>query len=982
MIRKILAFLVVLISLLSPLQLNAQADKLTRKEEVRLEEAEAAFADGNYLRALPIYMELQKAHPSNAYLNYQLGICYLYKTDEKEKSITHLEIACKGNRDLPLVRYWLGRAYHLNYRFDEAIRLFNEELDNGEMNEKERIEVARYVEYCNNAKLITRDTLPVEITNLGPPLNTENSEYVPVITIDESMLIFTYTGTRSTGGLQDPRFRPDTTGQYYEDIMVSQKVGDQWFSPDPISNNINTNGHDASIALSNDGQILFIFKSTTKDGGDIFMSKLQGNQWSTPERLGSNINTKWWEGSCSLSGDGKQLFFASERPGGFGGRDIYVSDRQLDGSWGPARNLGPAVNTRYNDDAPYIHPDGIHLIFSSQGHNSIGGYDLFFSLMKDGVWGPPQNIGYPVNTPGNERFYVLSADGATGYYSSDRRGSLGQQDLYTASPGFMGEPPIIALVVGFVTLDGNPVEANINVSNAETGEQYGNYNSNSATGKYLIALKPGNKYKVAIEVEGAAPYYEYINVKGVDTYVQVQKDYNFVSAGDSVAYYNPPSAIADSSETLQRKLDDQIKAIKAEQNDQVYEERIYKQLLKKYGDTYDSTDKFVVELGTYENPSLFDSTKVADMGPVVRTVTPEGYVRYTVGPFKTLLDAELYRARLATRDSLIASNSEVTVLDNGVRKTVPVYYKKEYKRRDYKPREDTRVIMSSKGTLETTIGTNYSYDKIVNDYGTFQSDGLTYKLELASVRDTNDFKLQHLAQFGPIEKKVYPDGTIRYQMGPWRTLKEAEDFKAYLMTKDSAAAKSIVTIFYFSERKTVPEFFQNPPEAIKPLPTIKTTPPAKNTTTTSTTTSTTNTTTTTTTTTNTNDPCSSAPVDLAWFKDKSLNDPAVYAKFLQVTGNYCTPGLIYKVQIGAYRHPENFKYPQLKEFGAAEIINYPDGITRFTLLEFKTIKEAEAFRQECIRRGITDAWITAVYNGQRKTLEELIDANFYGKQIN
>jgi hypothetical protein len=382
---------------------------------------------------------------------------------------------------------------------------------------------------------------------------------------------------------------------------------------------------------------------------------------------------------------------------------------------------------------------------------------------------------------------------------------------------------------------------------------------------------------------------------------------------------------------------------------------VYKQLLKKYGDTYDSTDQFVVELGTYENPSLFDSTKVANMGPIMRTVTPQGYVRYTVGPFKTLLDAELYRARLATRDSLIASNAEVTVLDNGVRKTVPVYYKKEYKRRDYVPREDTRVIMGNKGTLETTIGTNYSYDKIVNDYGTFQSDGLTYKLELASVRDTNDFKLQHLAQFGPIEKKIYPDGTIRYQMGPWRTLKEAEDFKAYLMSKDSAAAKSIVTIFHFGLRKTVPEFFQNPPEAKRE---IKTTPPA------------------------TNDPCNSTPVDLAWFKDKSLNDPAVYAKFLQVTGNYCSPGLIYKVQIGAYRHPENFKYPQLNEFGAAEIINYPDGITRFTLREFKTIQEAEVFRQECIRRGITDAWITAVYNGQRKTLEELIDANFYGKQIN
>ncbi len=941
MIRHILVGLVLLLSLLKPQSLAAQSDRLTRKEEVRLEQAEVAFADGNYLRALPIYLELHKAHPSNAYLNYQLGICYLYKTDEKEKSIDHLEKANKGNPDLPMVRYWLGRAYHLNYRFDDAIKYFNQELDNGELSEKERIEVARYVEYCNNAKNIIRDTVAVEIKNIGAPLNTENSEYVPVITIDESMIIFTYTGTRSVGGLQDPRFRPDTTGQFYEDIMVAQRVGDTWLSPEPISNSINTNGHDASIALSNDGQILFIFKSTAKDGGDIYMSNLQGNQWSTPERLGSTINTRWWEGSCSLSGDGKQLFFSSERPGGFGGRDIYVSDRQPDGSWGPARNLGPSVNTRYNDDAPYIHPDGIHLIFSSQGHNSIGGYDLFFTLLKDGVWGPPQNIGYPVNTPGNERFYVLSADGATGYYSSDRRGSLGQQDLYTASPGFIGEPPVIALVVGFITLNGAPTQANINVSNAETGEQYGNYNSNSATGKYLIALKPGNKYKVAIEVEGAAPYYEYVNVKGVDTYVQVNKDYNFTSqtaTSDSAQYNNPPSAIADTSETLQRKLDVQIQAIKAEQDDQVFEARVYKQVLKKYGDTYDSTAQFMLELGTYENSSLFDSSKVENMGSIQRTLTPQGYVRYSVGPFKTLLDAELYRARVAARDSTIASNSEVTVLDKGVRKTVPVYYQSEYKRRNYVPREDTRVVRSRKGTLVTTINSDVGYDKIVNDYGTFQSDGLSYKLELASVKDSNDFKLGYLSQYSAIEKKVYPDGTIRYQMGPWKTLKEAEDFKAFLMSKDSAAASSIVTIFYFGQRKTVPEFFAEKP-------------------------------------------CNSTPVNLAWFKDKSLNDPQVYSKFLEVTGNYCSSGLIYKVQIGAYRHPENFKYPQLNEFGAAEIIAYPDSITRFTMREFKTIKEAEVFRQQCIAKGISDAWITAVYKGERKTLEQLIDADFYGKQI-
>ncbi|HET6991024.1 MAG TPA: hypothetical protein VFJ43_06855, partial [Bacteroidia bacterium] len=346
-----------------------------------------------------------------------------------------------------------------------------------------------------------------------------------------------------------------------------------------------------------------------------------------------------------------------------------------------------------------------------------------------------------------------------------------------------------------------------------------------------------------------------------------------------------------------------------------------------------------VELGTYENPKDFDSTKVSDLGTIKREVTPDGYVRYSVGPFKTLLDAELYRSRIDSHDSAIASNSEVVAYNNGVRETIPVLYKNEYKRKGYVPRVDTRVVRGANGTLRTTIGTDYGYDKIVDDYGTFQADGLTYKLEIASVTDTNDFRLAYFAKYGKIEKKNYPDGTIRYYLGPWNTLKEAEDFKADLIKKDSAATKSLVTVFYFGVKKTVPEFFENPP-------------------------------------------CINDPMDLSYFQGKSLNDTAVYRRFLKVTGNHCEDGIVYTVQIGAYRHPENFKYPKVQAaYGKAKVTPYPDGITRFTLREFKTIREAEAFRQQCIQKGISDAWITATYKGERKTLEELIAANFYGKSI-
>ncbi len=943
MMRRALILLVAFLCFSPGLIAQDKDRKKNKQEEKLLENAEYFFSEKNYLRSLPYYKLLSEAHDDNPYFHLQLGICYLHKNDQKELAIVHLEKAKSQEPEIERIDFYLGQAYHLNYMFDKAIELFNKSLANDKLNEKEQQEVTRYIEYCVNGKELIKDTAAVEIKNVGDPINTQNAEYVPVITIDESTLIFTYRGERSTGGLLDLKFQPDSTGDYYEDIMVSDRVGDHWQSPEPISNNVNTKGHDATVALSNDGQILFIFKSTTQDGGDIFYSTLDGNTWSAPKRLESTINTpKYWEGSCSLSSDGQILYFASDRPGGLGGRDIYFSRKQSDGAWGVAENMGPGINTVYNDDSPFIHPDGINLFFSSEGHTSMGGYDLFYTTFKNSNWKAPVNLGYPINTPANERFYTLTADGGTGYYSSDRKGGFGQQDIYTVSPGFQGEPPILALVVGFVTLDGNPVDAKFNVTDSANGKSYGNYHSNGSSGKYLIALRPGNTYKVAIEVEGADSYYEYVNVKGIDTYVQVNKDYNFVSSevitsgGDTTRRVQPQ--VADSNDVLQKKIDTQLRQIKEEQNDVVYEQRMYRQVLKKYGDANDSSLKYVVELGTYEDPKDFDSTLVEDMGALTRIVTPEGYVRYSIGPFKTLLDAELFRTQVARRDSTIASNSEVIAYKNGKRETIPSLYRSEYKRKDYIPRVDTRVVRSKKGTLITTIGTDYGYDKIVNDYGTFQADGLTYKLEIASVTDSNDFRLAYFSKYGTIEKKMYPDGTIRYYLGPWNTLSEAEQFKADLIKKDSAAVKSLVTVFYFGVKKTVPEFFENPP-------------------------------------------CSNDPVDLAYFKTRSLNDTAVYRKFLAVTGNHCADGIIYKVQIGAYRFPNNFKYPQLREYGAAEIIPYPDGITRFTLKEFKTIREAEVFRQQCIKKGIKDAWITAVYKGERKTLEELIENNFYGKAI-
>ncbi len=912
-------------------ELAVDLKKLNKEEKSKLQAAENFFNEEMYLRALPTYVDLMNAHPADLYFKFRSGICYLYNSDAKEQSIILLEeVASKAQSSLD-VRFYLGRAYHLNYKFDKAIEVFDEYLKmNPPVNQ--RILAQRYIENSKNGKAFIELKVQCEITNAGDVINTENREYVPVISSDESVLIFTYTGPRSTGGLMDDEFNPDPNGYYYEDVFIANRIGSTWTSPESIGENINSKNHDASIALSADGQKLFVFHSTEKDGGDIYMSQLKGNVWGKPVPLNTNINTKYWEGSVSLSADEKTLYFASDRPGGFGGRDLYMSKKEKDGTWGKAQNLGPTINTKYNDDSPFIHPDGITLFFSSEGHNSIGGYDIMYSTFQNGAWNDPTNLGYPINTTEDERFYVLTADGEHGYYSSDRKGGFGQQDIYTVNPGFFGEKPILALVVGVVTADGEPADATINVTNAETGEQQGSYHTNSATGKYLIALTPGNKYKVAIEVEGYEAQYQYVDVKSLETYVQVQQDFNLtVKKGEGA------TSVQESPSKLQEQINTQVNKYNEEKKAAVYEARVYQDLLKKYGDVKTDTTEFNVEIGTYENPSDFNPEKIRGIAQVNSKLDKNGNTVYSVGPFKTLLDAEIFKYKMADRDTSL-HNIVVTVLDKGERKLIQQYYKTEYKRKDYIAPTETKVIKSNPKVVALNSGEELK--QLKNDEGKSEIAGLTYKVEIGAVQNPSDFKLQHFEKYGKIENKKYPDGTIRYTFGPFKTLAEAESFKKMLVEKEAEAAKSFVTVFFFGVRKTLEEHLN---------------------------------------------PCDpGAPQDFSFFVGKDLNDKEVYNKLIAQAGGICAQGLTFTVQIGAYRFPQNFKYKNLKglEPPPAAIKPYPDGITRFTMREFTTLKDAEAFRQECIRLGTTDAWITGWYQGNRILLQELIANNFFNKKIN
>jgi len=467
-----------------------------------LNQANKSLALEKWYEALPVLQELDSLRPNDPETNYKLGLAY-FNSVSKPQSLQHFQIAERGNYQAEDLDYYLGRAYHYNHRFDEAIAYYQKydaQLDLGDDLDRSRHnEVSRYLENCAVGNALLPDSILLKIENAGPNVNSVYPDYVPVVSSDESMILFTSRRSNTTGG------KINDDGQYFEDIYLSTRMNDgSWSKPEQLGKPINTRDHDACIGLSADGTLLFVYKDT--GGGDIYVSEITGSnvkEWSKPEKLEGAVNTDYWEGSASLSHDGETLYFSSDQEGGYGGSDLYLSKKLPDGSWGSAVNLGATINTPYDEDAPQIHSDGITLFFSSRGHDGIGGYDIF-STIKDpatGQWSKPRNIGYPVNSANEDIYFSLTSDGAKGYFSSERHDSYGEKDIYLLHRPLSS--PTLFLFRGTVrnkeTLE--PISATITLTNKETNAVDTVVTSDILTGKYAFNMQFDTQYNLRVEAE-------------------------------------------------------------------------------------------------------------------------------------------------------------------------------------------------------------------------------------------------------------------------------------------------------------------------------------------------------------------------------------------------------------------------------------------------------------------------------------------------
>jgi flagellar motor protein MotB len=494
-----------------------------------------------YAQALEHYLKANDFNPNNSLLNYNIGKCYL-KSVQKAKSVPYLEKARQLNPHVePDLLYLLAQGYHLDLQIDKSIATFKEyraTLSPEKLTAQEAL-INKRISECETARDLIARPIRVFIDNLGPKVNSKFPDYGPFISANERVLIFTSVRDNTTGGKVDP-----ADLQYYEDLYICYRdtLTGEWKEAINPGRPLNSESHDAIVGISSDGKHALIYKGE-ENMGDIYECFIKPDgTWDIPRPLPKGINTEFHESSAAFSYNMEAIYFASDRPGGYGGHDLYVSNLESKEKsdklhYGDPVNLGPAINTPYEEVGVFMSPDGRTLYFSSTGPGTMGGYDIFRSLNDYGQWSTPENIGYPVNTADDDVFFSISLNNHHGYYSSFDPNGYGHRDLYMVT--FLGEekqpvfdgPPVmiagpemlalsmrpplkpkpaprtelkeyqIAIVSGKI-MDAMTLEplgsVVVEIFDNHLGRMVGSFESNTGTGEYMVSLPSGHNYGISI----------------------------------------------------------------------------------------------------------------------------------------------------------------------------------------------------------------------------------------------------------------------------------------------------------------------------------------------------------------------------------------------------------------------------------------------------------------------------------------------------
>jgi hypothetical protein len=482
-----------------------------RKE---LKAAELAYEKADFLNAFNIYSKLLDKDTSNYDLWFKAGACLFNMNKMDTMSRKYFE---RSKDVVPEGYFYLGKMYHLHGNSKKGMEeLYHFRSINKEEN-IENSEVDHWIKACETAVKEEANKESFIVRNLGATINSKFPEYVPLVWNVNGSLIFTSRRSDSKGGLKDPY------GRYYEDIYVAQKTAEGWSTPGPISDDINTQTHDACVAVSPSGNELIIYRTDERQtGGDFYLCQYDGTKWSAPQKMGPEINSEYLEASACFSSDGNEIIFSSNRPGGFGGKDLYRIRKFMNGKYSLPYNLGPEINTGEDEDAPYIDKDNT-LFFSSKGHNSIGEYDIFKATFNNEElkWEKTETLGMPINSTNDDIYFIKMEDPNKALFTSRRDGGFGDADIYKID--FTESTQVVVYCKINSDIDKEDLrDIQLSCYDAETGQLEGIYRPNKSYITMILVMTKDKPYKLIVEGNKIEPVIKKMLFTSADKEISIE----------------------------------------------------------------------------------------------------------------------------------------------------------------------------------------------------------------------------------------------------------------------------------------------------------------------------------------------------------------------------------------------------------------------------------------------------------------------------
>lgn len=418
----------------------------------------------------------------------------------RDEAKRHYRAVVESRRDF-FAPAWvnLGKLELYDRNYDEAIKCFETYLELDKRESETELDAKRGLKIARFRKEALAHPVPFNPQNLGAAVNSRDDEYLPSLTADGQTLVFTR---------RFPRKATTTANtKEEEDLYVSTLNNGQWSHAERMPEPVNSTDNEGAQCISQDGRIMFYTACNRNDGGgrcDLYMCVNKSGRWSKPRNLGSAVNSGAWEGQPTFSIDGRTLYFVSNRKGGHGGMDIWKTTFD-GGQWTAPENLGPEINTEFDEMSPFIHFDDHTLYFSSNRPEGMGGMDLFVAKRDDnGRWTQPTNLGYPINTGGDDNNLIVSADGRTAIFASQRDGGQGKMDLYSFELPVESRPTVAICFKGRVSnaKDGQPVASDIRIIDLANGTTVANTSSDGKNGLYIVSLPAGKDYAFHVTANG------------------------------------------------------------------------------------------------------------------------------------------------------------------------------------------------------------------------------------------------------------------------------------------------------------------------------------------------------------------------------------------------------------------------------------------------------------------------------------------------